>query len=256
MNEKALEQELMLPFELHHIPAHYRDYYRVKRGNFFATILRFEKHWRGYLLLDSAIDLSLNHCQRLTEPKQLLPLLLYGQAHAKIRIAFELFFSSCLGEGRSVMRDAVEFASIAHYMRYSSELQQVWLNRAEDPKAFEKEFRSNKKKKLFGTSPKLHAAWNHLSEIGAHCNIDAVADRLLTDDSNDRDLRVESTYLHTDLKTWPLSAAYLLGVATEIEDLIFSDFETRLQLVPDLVATRRKWYGYFRELKAEVKKSL
>jgi hypothetical protein len=47
---------------------------------------------------------------------QLFPLMLYINAHAKMRISIELALSGCMSEARSIMRDAVEFVAHAHAM--------------------------------------------------------------------------------------------------------------------------------------------
>ena len=43
----------MVPFEIQNIPEKYREYYKVKRNNFFASIQNFPEMWRYYLLLDT-----------------------------------------------------------------------------------------------------------------------------------------------------------------------------------------------------------
>jgi hypothetical protein len=47
------ETDLLVPFEIQNIPEKYREYYKVKRNNFFASIQNFPEMWRYYLLLDT-----------------------------------------------------------------------------------------------------------------------------------------------------------------------------------------------------------
>ena len=47
------ENDLLVPFEQQNIPAEYREYYQIRRGNFFSSIQRFSEIWRHYILLDN-----------------------------------------------------------------------------------------------------------------------------------------------------------------------------------------------------------
>ena len=54
-------------------------------------------------------------------------------AHLKIRVAIELAFEGSVAEARSLMRDAVEYAAHAHHMLKDPKLQEIWLNKLDDP---------------------------------------------------------------------------------------------------------------------------
>src|SRR5208283_5746171 len=47
------ESDLLVPFEAENIPADYKEYYKTKRNNFFASIQRFREMWKYYILLDA-----------------------------------------------------------------------------------------------------------------------------------------------------------------------------------------------------------
>ena len=52
----------------------------------------------------------------LATPDSMFPMMVYINAHAKMRISVELSFSSCIREARSILRDAVENVAHAHHM--------------------------------------------------------------------------------------------------------------------------------------------
>jgi len=133
------ENDLLLPFEQQVLPAEYKSYYQTKRNNFFASIQRFPALWNYYVQLDKIwvyeIDLL-----KPSSPNRAFPILLYINAHAKVRITIELAFTGCIPEARSILRDAVEFVAHAHHMLKDPRLQTIWLNKNDDEKAFLKEF--------------------------------------------------------------------------------------------------------------------
>ena len=79
-------------------------------------------------------------------PNRAFPVMLYINAHAKLRIAIELAFAGCTPEARSILRDAVEFVAHAHHMLDDPMLQTVWLNKLDDEKAFKSEFWYSKRR--------------------------------------------------------------------------------------------------------------
>ena len=81
------ESDLLVSFESQNIPAAYKEYYKTKRNNLFASIERFPEIWKYYTLLDA---IWLREFGDLKPPEQvykLFPLMLYMNAHAKIRIS-------------------------------------------------------------------------------------------------------------------------------------------------------------------------
>jgi hypothetical protein len=47
----------------------------------------------------------------------------------------------------------------------------VWLNKLDDPKAWDQEFWFNKPTQLFDGLPLLHGIWKQLSNMGSHAKI-------------------------------------------------------------------------------------
>jgi hypothetical protein len=129
------EDDLLLPFEKQNFPAEYREYYALKRNNFFATIQRFREQWHYYMMLDQIWMQEFRSLNPATDPNTIFPITVYMNAHLKIRVAIELAFSGSLPEARSIVRDAVEFAAHAHHMLKDPAFQEVWLNKLDDPDA-------------------------------------------------------------------------------------------------------------------------
>lgn len=112
----AETDKLLHEFEIRNFPDQYREYYGVKRNNFFASVQGFPRLWQCHLRLDAIWMREFEDLGATAEPSALLPMLLYGNANAKIRIAIELAFSQCMAEARAILRDAVEFVAHAHAM--------------------------------------------------------------------------------------------------------------------------------------------
>jgi hypothetical protein len=93
-----------------------RDYYRIKRNKFFATIQKCHDLWEFFCKVDEIWKQELSDLVVAQDPDRSLPLALYINAHAKIRVSIELAFSQCMQEARSVLRDAVECGAHAHHM--------------------------------------------------------------------------------------------------------------------------------------------
>ncbi len=110
------ENELLVPFESQNLPTEYKEYYLAKRQNFFASIQGFSETFNCYMLLDKICFREFQDIKVAGDPDRMFPLLLYFNAHAKIRVSMELALSGCLAEARSILRDAIEFVAHAHHM--------------------------------------------------------------------------------------------------------------------------------------------
>lgn len=168
--EQPQETDLLVPEEIQNIPAKYREYYAIKRNNFFASIQGFPEMWKYYHLLDAIWLRELEDMEVARQANRVFRLMLYVNVHAKIRIAMELAFSGCMAEARSILRDAVEFVAHAHHMLKDPELQTVWLDKDVEEEAFKDAFERNKKRELFDGLKELHERWGELSELGVACN--------------------------------------------------------------------------------------
>ncbi len=175
------------------------------------------------------------------EPSALLPMLLYGNANAKIRIAIELAFSQCMAEARAILRDAVEFVAHAHAMLRDPGLQLTWLGKHDgkpQSEAFKDVFERNKAKGLFKDLGELHRTWAALSETGPHANMTAMGDRVVQESSGGHiEFRLNFTGV-TDPKLAVLGLFSMLLTCSTMEQTFFGDYRARLALDAGLVRMR------------------
>ena len=101
------EADLLVAFEIQNITGDYREYYKIKRNNFLSSIQQFPEHWEFFCKLDETWKREISDLEVATDPDRVLPMVLYINVHAKMRISMELAFSNCIQEARSVLRDGV-----------------------------------------------------------------------------------------------------------------------------------------------------
>jgi hypothetical protein len=238
------ENDLLLPFEQQVLPQEYKEYYRAKRSNFFASIQRFAALWKYYMQLD---QIWLREIQMLkpASPNRAFPIILYINAHAKMRISIELGFTGCMSEARSIMRDAIEFVAHAHHMLKDPALQIKWLNKNDDQTAFNEEFWNFKKERLFAGLEELHTAWSRFSEIGSHANVNSMTERFRSVEV-DGETEWRLNYTGLEEKMWATSLFDLLLIAFRMEETLFKDYELRFQFDEKLL-TMRKEFEYYKE---------
>jgi hypothetical protein len=164
------ESELLVPFESENIPADYKAYYKIKRNNFFASIQGFPEMWKYYNLLDAIWLREFSDLKPLGHMNQWFPLILFINAHAKMRISIELAFTGCLAEARSILRDAIEFVAHAHTMLRDPKLQAVWLSKNEAKQAFSDAFERYKKEGIFNGLEELHETWGPIIRDRIACH--------------------------------------------------------------------------------------
>jgi hypothetical protein len=242
--------DVLLPFEKENMPAEYMEYYGLKRNNFFASIQKFRDQWNYYLTLD-AIWLQEFSSLSPADPNTIFPITVYMNAHLKIRIAIELAFGGMLPEARSIMRDAVEFAAHAHHMLKGPALQTLWLNKLDDPKAWDQEFRFNKPTQLFDGLPLLHDVWKQLSNIGSHANIVSMCERFHTVEV-DGQTSFNVAYTGVEEKTWAIGLFDLLLHDFMMEEMLFKDYQTRLQFDEKLLTMRARFEVRKEQLRASL----
>ena len=249
------ETDLLVPFEIQNFPSEYRQYYATKRNNLFASIQGFRDLWNCYHMLDQIWMREFADLNAATDPGRMFPLLLYFNAHAKMRVALELAFSGCLAEARSILRDAIEFVAHAHAMCADAALQKVWLEKNDGKaalEAFKDAFERHKTTGLFNGLPELHKTWGELSETGSHANINALADRfvhLTTDDH----VEFRLNYTGADQKTWVLTLFSMLLTCSTMEHTLFGDFDERLKLDNQLMKMRAEFERYKESLREHIK---
>ena len=98
--ELPTESDLLTQFE-RQFPTPYKDYYLTKRNNLFASIQNLPKLWECFMSLDKIFCREFEDMARATNVYKGFALLLFMNAHAKMRIAMELGLSSCLMEAHS-----------------------------------------------------------------------------------------------------------------------------------------------------------
>ena len=101
------DADLLVAFEIKNITGDYREYYKIKRNNVFSSIQQFPEHWEFFCKLDAIWKREISDLEVATDPDRVLPMVLYINVHAKMRISMELAFSNCIQEARSVLRDGV-----------------------------------------------------------------------------------------------------------------------------------------------------
>jgi tetratricopeptide (TPR) repeat protein len=243
--------KLLHKFEIDNIPAQYREYYGIKRNNFFASIQGFHEMWEYYLRLDAIWMREIEDLHNARDASRMFPLLLYLNAHAKMRVAMELAFSGCMEEARSILRDAVEFVAHAHCMINDPELQKVWLSKNDGKAAleeFKKAFEAHKRQGLFEGLDELYKTWGELSETGAHANINAMVNRFVQIDSDDH-IEFRLNYTGLEPRIWALLLFTMLLTCATMEQTFFNDYEARLKLDNDLMRMRGEFDMYKEQLR-------
>lgn len=237
------ETDLLVKFEIDNIPDDYRGYYAAKRQNFFASIQSFREMWDLYLRLDAVWLRGIKDLYVATDPNTMFPLLLYINAHAKIRVAIELAFAGCLAEARSILRDAVEFVAHAHAMVGDPELQKTWLSKNDDKaalEAFKDAFERHKKDGLFKGLDELHRVWGQLSETGSHANITALVDRFVqVTDEKHVTFKLNYTGVE-DERLWRQSIFGMLLTCSTMLFTFLTDYDSRLKLDDILMRMREE----------------
>lgn len=237
---------LLVQFEVDHIPAQYREYYGIKRWNFFASIQLFPEMWEYYHLLDSIWTREFADLQVARDPSRMFPLLLYFNAHAKMRVSMELAFATCMAEARSILRDAIEFVAHAHTMLNDPELQKTWLNKDDGEatlKEFKDAFERQKRQGVFKNLEELHRTWGELSEMGSHANVNAMADRFVRI-ASDKHIEFGLNYSGLEPSIGALSIFSMLLTCSTMEQTLFNDYDSRLKLDNDLMRMRGEFESY------------
>jgi len=185
------------------------------------------------------------------DPDRMFPLLLYFNAHAKIRVGMELALSGCLAEARSILRDAIEFVAHAHHMLGDPTLQLKWLSKNEEQKAFKEAFEEKKKTGLFNGREELHRSWGDLSETGSHATINAICDRFaMVEDGKNVEWRLH--YCGVEPRMWGMQLFWMLVTCFTMEQTLFCDYESRLKFDDTLLRMRAE----FEKRKEQLRKDL
>jgi hypothetical protein len=249
------ESDLLVPFESQNFPEEYKEYYKTKRNNLFASIQNFSGMWKYYTLLDQIWLREFEVMQSGRDPDRMFPMMLYFNAHAKVRISIELAFSGCMAEARSIMRDAIEFVAHAHTMMGDAELQKTWLSKGDDAaalQAFKDAYERNKKKGIFKGLDELQQSWGQLSETGSHATIAAICERFAVVHT-DKHVEFRLKYTGLEERTWVLALFSLLLTDFGMEKTFYGDYQSRLQFDETLIRMRAKFEQLKEQLREEGK---
>jgi hypothetical protein len=238
------ENDLLVDFERQQIPEHYKSYYLPKRHNLRATIEQFPYIWNCFMRLDEIVQREFDGIQRLRNPNLMLPIVLLMNAHSKVRVAFELSCSTCVPEGHSILRDAIESAAHGNRLASDPQLVKAWIKKNDSEaakKVFSQEFEDKKAIRLFDTLPELHRLWKQFSEFGSHININSILSKFVVSQTN-TDLQFQLNYSGiVDAKQFALVLFEMVLVFAEIEKVIFKLTKDRLQFDHELVDMRDRF---------------
>lgn len=243
MQREPEEKDLLVDFEIQNLPDEYREYYRIKRHNFFASIQGQPELWNFFCKIDEIWKRDLSDLELGLKPETAFPLILYTSGHAKIRISMELAFSACLQESRSILRDGVESVAHAHHMLRDSGNIAVWMKKDEPngKRAFKKVFEENKATNLFKGIKELHDKYGQLSEAGSHPTLQSWYNKVTTYETpSTKGLRMSYTGA-PDARSFALELFSRLLTCYVMERTLFEDYKTRLQLDPELMEMRSKF---------------
>src|ERR1035441_6299524 len=124
------DTDLLVQFERDNIKDDYRLFYSIKRNNLFSSVQGFPELWEMFCRLDEIWRREVSDLEVGIDPNRMFPVVLYMNAHAKMRISMELAFSNCVPEARSILRDAVETVAHAHHMLRDPANQLIWMKRS------------------------------------------------------------------------------------------------------------------------------
>ena len=246
-NDHAEDADFLLPFERHCLSDPYREYLRTKRNNCFASIQKFPAAWKCFDLLDKIWARGTADLEHLGTVDHLLPLMLFGYAHANFRIALDLGFTGCTVEAVNVMRSGIESVAYARKILNKPKLATVWLEKDHGPKegkAFNQAFLHNKKTSLFGAQSglrSLHQYWSKFSEWGTHTTVSSLGSRMSVEPSTPDGEQLFLHSLETDPTKLRMFLYMILDAAHMMEAAFFESFESRLELDDKLVDMRKSF---------------
>ncbi len=243
MSSEPQESDVLMAFESRSFFSEYKDYYKAKRQNFYATIQSFPQLWECFQRLDQIWAHEFNDMHVVTDPNTMFPGMLFMSAHAKFRIAMELGFSCCLAEAWDALRGAIEPVAHAHKIVREPNLLKVWLDKDEgkqQAEAFKEAFERKKKTSLFPPQDgldKLHHYYSQYSEWGTHTTVGSMAQRFKSE-SSEGGTEWRLIYTGADPKLLATSLFSMLMASSLMEGALFGAFKNRLQMDTDLAKMR------------------
>lgn len=251
MSKEPEEKDLLVEFEIKNLPDEYREYYKIKRNNFFASIQMYPELWTFFGNLDQIWKRELTDLEVGINTETAFPLMLYINAHSKMRISMELAFSMCVQEARSVLRDAVESVAHAHHMLRDPANLRVWLQKDEPggKLAFKKVFQDDKAKNLFKDLAELHEKFGQLSEAGSHPTLQSLYNKVTFQTTASNKGMILNYTGAPDDRGFALELFSRLLTCFVMERTLFNDYEMRLKLDPQLIQMRREFESFKEHLR-------
>lgn len=243
MSSEPQQSDILMTFESQNFFSEYKEYYKTKRQNFFATIESLPQLWECFQRLDEIWMREFSDMNVVGDPNTMFPGILFRSAHAKFRIALELGFSCCLGEAWDVLRSGIESVVHAHKMVREPALLRVWPDKDrgdQQAKAFKDAFERNKKSSLFPPHDgldKLHRYYSQYSEWGTHTTVGSMAQRFKSE-SSEAGTEWKLIYTGADLKLLATSLYSMLKASALMEGVHFGAFKNRLQMDTNLATMR------------------
>lgn len=255
MANDPTDSDLLVAFEQQQIKGDYRRYYKIKRNNFAASIHEYPELWEFFTRLDEIWHRGLEDLEVAANGDHMFPVVLYASAHGKMRVSMELVFSACIGEARSILRDAVENIAHAHHMLRDPANIELWVKKDDgesEKKRFKASFEHDKKNGLFRDIPHLHSEYADLSETGSHPTMQSLGNRLVFQETpNSRGMLIHLSGI-ADEQSFALELFTRLLTCYVMEDTFFADFVARLKLDPQLVAMRMEFYKFKEDLRQTI----
>ena len=211
----------------------------------------FPEIWKGFEMLDGLWSRSLDNLAPTHDQKRILPVLLFFNAHARIRIAFELGFSRCFPEALGTLRSAIESAAYGYQFsshpyefpkRTSPSVPGGTANIDQERNKLTRQIKSafNKTgKNLFEPERdlgQLKKLWQKCSERGSHLTFPALSLRAMRQLGNGDATGRRLIFLYSDAPR-PAAQALLtlfLDCGYAMHVVLYKSFESRLKLDPDL----------------------
>jgi len=237
------DSDLLAQFERDNIKDDYRLFYSIKRNNFRSSVQGFPELWDFFCGLDQIWKREIEDLEVAIDPDRTFPVVLYMNAHAKMRISMELAFSNCMPEARSILRDGVENVAYAHHMLRDPANQLIWMKKDEPAgkKAFKRAFEENKESNLFAGLNELHEEYGQLSEAGSHPTVQSFTNRLTIEDRGGQRHMIVNYSGAPDRRLFALEVFSRLLTCNLMERTFFEDFRIRFQLDEQLAQMRQSF---------------
>jgi len=197
-------------------------------------VSHFPSLWQNFQFLDEVWTRGNQDLTKPGESRQVLPSLLFQQAHLKFRIGMELGFSLCLPEAWAVVRVGIESTVHAHKIHREAGAAEVWSARDEGKThraAFNRMFMENKKESLFpplGGLEELYIYWRDYSEWGSHSSVVDMGTRVRQVDTP-QDVTIRFDCFDTNESRAIPCIYHLLNAGRLMERAFFDIFRDRLQ---------------------------